>query len=556
MYCDHFGLRQPPFSIAPDPRYLYMSQRHREALAHLVYGLQAGGGFVLLTGDIGSGKTTVCRCLLEQAPEQVQLAYIFNPKLDAVELLHSICEEFRIPVPDGATSVKALIGPLNAFLLQAHAAGQRCVLIIDEAQNLAADVLEQLRLLTNLETHEHKLLQIILIGQPELRDMLERPAMEQLAQRVIARYHLEALALPDTRLYVQHRLNVAGLKGPSPFTERALRRIHQRARGVPRRINLLCDRALLGAYARRQRAVDTPLVDLAATEVLGRAPARPWPSIRTWGTGLLALCVVLAGAWALSPRTGTAPAVATGVSTSPADPVAHTPAASAPVPATQHSAPAREAAAPPAPRRTDATTTARAPALASLRDDQNAALQSLGQRWGLRLPPRKLCDAALAAQVQCFRTAGLTLAGLRQLDRPGLLLLQENGVSRWVEAEAIDGDQLVLRSDEHRWHQPLAELPAQWKGGYASFWRLPADQRTRVFAATPQDPAGQWLHGQLQRLQASGALAADARDFISRVQAFQRQHGLHGDGKALPSTFLLVNRLAGVDEPRLQATAR
>ncbi len=527
MYSDYFGLSQPPFSIAPDPRYLYMSQRHREALAHLVYGMQAGGGFVLLTGDIGSGKTTVCRCLLEQTPEQVQLAYIFNPKLDAIELLHSICEEFRIPLPDGATSIKALIAPLNAFLLQAHAAGQRCVLIIDEAQNLATDVLEQLRLLTNLETREHKLLQIVLIGQPELRDMLEDPALEQLAQRVIARYHLQALDLSDTRQYVQHRLTVAGLKGPSPFTDRALRRIHQLARGVPRRINLLCDRALLGAYARRLRQVDTALVDLAATEVLGRAPARRWPSATAWGIGLLALGVLLAGAWTLERRQTTASSAA-----APAFPMAEPPAAAVPPP------------------------TGQAPALASLRNDQNAALQDLGQRWGLSLPTKNLCDAALAAQVQCFRTTGLTLAGLRQLNRPGLLLLQDQGVSRWVEAQALDGEQLVLRAGAQRWRQPLAALPSIWHGGYASFWRLPADQHAHVFVATPQDPAGQWLDQQLLRLQAQGTLAADARDFTARVRAFQRLHGLNGDGKALPSTFLLVNRLAGVDEPQLQPPAR
>ncbi len=548
MYSDYFGLAQPPFSIAPDPRYLYMSQRHREALAHLVYGMQAGGGFVLLTGDIGSGKTTVCRCLLEQPPEQVQLAYIFNPKLDAVELLHSICEEFRVPLPEGANSVKALIAPLNAFLLRAHAAGQRCVLIIDEAQNLSADVLEQLRLLTNLETREHKLLQIILIGQPELRDMLEQPALEQLAQRVIARYHLQALDLPDTRQYVQHRLTVAGLKGPSPFTDRALRRIHQLAKGVPRRINLLCDRALLGAYAKRLREVDTALVDLAATEVLGRAPARSWSSARRWGVGLLALCAVLAGVWSLGQRANTAPEARK-------PPTADVPTAVAP------NAPARPAAAAPSPERppavSDATGAAdAAPTLASLRDDQNAALQSLGQRWGLHLPPQNLCDAALTAQVQCFRTAGLTQAGLRQLNRPGLLLLQDQGAARWVEAEAIDGEQLVLRAGERRWRQPLASLPAQWKGDYASFWRLPPGQSTRVFAATPQDPAGQWLDRQLQTLQAGGTLTADARDFTARVRAFQRLHGLHGDGKALPSTFLLVNRLTGVDEPRLQTAAR
>ena len=545
MYSDYFGLSQPPFSIAPDPRYLYMSQRHREALAHLVYGMQAGGGFVLLTGDIGSGKTTVCRCLLEQTPEHVQLAYILNPKLDAVELLHSICEEFRIPLPDGAASVKALLTPLNAFLLQAHAAGQRCVLIIDEAQNLAADVLEQLRLLTNLETREHKLLQIVLIGQPELRDMLERPELEQLAQRVIARYHLQALDLPDTRQYVQHRLTVAGLKGPSPFTDRALRRIHQLARGVPRRINLLCDRALLGAYAKRLRQVDTALVDLAATEVLGRAPTRAWPSVQTWTAGLLGLCVVLAVAWGLGQRSH------------------HTPEAQAARPATDAptaAPPPPLAAASPSSRTPPASDTrsidSTAPALASLRDEQNAAWQSLGLRWGLRLPPQNLCDAALAAQVQCFRTVDLTLAGLRQLNRPGLLLLQDKGVARWVEAEAIDDEHLLLRAGQQRWRQPLTGLPALWSGDYATFWRLPPGQTRRVFIAAPQDPAGQWLDRQLQRLQANGTLHADARDFAARVRAFQVQHGLHGDGKALPSTFLLINRLTGVDEPRLQTATR
>jgi type II secretory pathway predicted ATPase ExeA len=270
MYTRFFALQHLPFSIAPDPRYLYMSERHREALAHLLYGVRGGGGFVLLTGEIGAGKTTICRLFLEQVPEQTNIAYIFNPKLTVIELLQSICDEFGIAVPqpvDGTTTVKQLINPLNAFLLNAHAQHQNNVLIIDEAQNLSSDVLEQLRLLTNLETNERKLLQIILIGQPELREILGRPDLEQLAQRVIARFHLGTLSLTETAQYIVHRLSVAGLQRDSPFTARATRRIYQHTRGVPRRINLLCDRALLGAYANGKRQVDMTTIDHAAREV-------------------------------------------------------------------------------------------------------------------------------------------------------------------------------------------------------------------------------------------------------------------------------------------------
>ena len=276
MYARFFGLRQEPFSLAPDPRYLFMSKRHREALAHLLYGVSGGGGFVLLSGEIGAGKTTVCRCFLEQIPKRCNVAYVFNPKLTVPELLKTICEEFRIPTPDetrGPPSVKAYVDPLNDFLLKTHAVGQNNVLIIDEAQLLSVDVLEQLRLLTNLETSERKLLQIVLIGQPELRTMLERPELEQLAQRVIARFHLKALSEAETQQYIKHRLSVAGLTRAVPFDRKALERIHQIARGVPRRINLLCDRALLGAYAHGKQTIDTPMVERAAREVFGKPEA-------------------------------------------------------------------------------------------------------------------------------------------------------------------------------------------------------------------------------------------------------------------------------------------
>lgn len=272
MYVRHFGLESEPFSIAPDPRYLFMSERHREALAHLLYGLRGGGGFVVLTGEIGAGKTTVCRCFLEQVPKRCNVAYVFNPKQSAAELLRSVCDEFRIPLPDvPPPTPKDLIDALNEFLLRTHAVGQNNVLIIDEAQSLSPDALEQLRLLTNLETTERKLLQIILIGQPELRELLARPELEQLDQRVIARYHLRALSEEETGQYIAHRLTVSGLTGVFPFDVAALRRIHAESRGVPRRINLLCDRAMLGGYASGKALVDERIVEQAAVEVRGDA---------------------------------------------------------------------------------------------------------------------------------------------------------------------------------------------------------------------------------------------------------------------------------------------
>lgn len=332
MYKQFFNLKQSPFSIAPDPRYLFMSERHREALAHLLYGVGSGGGFVLLTGEIGAGKTTVCRCFIEQIPADCRLAYIFNPKLSVEELLLSICDEFRIdlpPLPAGAVSVKSYVDAINRYLLASHAQGKNNVLIIDEAQNLSADVLEQLRLLTNLETNERKLLQIILIGQPELRAMLARPELEQLAQRVIARYHLGSLTEAETASYVAHRLAVAGGGASRPFPRSVLGQVFQLSHGVPRRINLLCDRALLGAYVENSREVTRQILRRAGSEVFsaGAAPAAPGMRWQYVAAGVLATAAIgAAAAWQLRPSTPAAPAPATV-------PLAAAPVKAAPPPA-------------------------------------------------------------------------------------------------------------------------------------------------------------------------------------------------------------------------------
>lgn len=272
MYVDYFHLDEPPFSIAPNPHYLFMSAKHREALAHLIYGA-SGGGFVLLTGEIGTGKTTLCRCLLEQLPDSCDVAVIFNPKLSANEMLAAICDEFELVYPSGGSvegpSIKTYVDILNAYLLARHAEGRTAVLILDEAQNLTPDVLEQMRLLTNLETNDEKLLQIVMIGQPELRTMLERPELKQLAQRITARYHLEGLTRAETCEYVLHRLRRAGGR-ETLFRKSALSLLYQLSCGVPRLINVICDRALLGAYVQGEAAVTRRTVQRAAEEVFGK----------------------------------------------------------------------------------------------------------------------------------------------------------------------------------------------------------------------------------------------------------------------------------------------
>jgi general secretion pathway protein A len=276
MYLPFFGLNEKPFAITPDPRYLFLSERHSEALAHLIYGITEAGGFIQLTGEVGTGKTTIIRSLLSRTPSNAEVALILNPRVSATEFLLTLCEELGIGVPDSAVgSLKELVDILNRYLLKAHADGRRVVLVVDEAQNLDYDALEQIRLLTNLETETQKLLQIILIGQPELRDMLARVELRQLAQRMTARYHLAPLTRAEATLYVRHRMRVAGANR-DVFSRAALAELHRVSQGIPRLINIIADRALLGAYAQEKPDIGAALVRRAATEVLGRRFVPAW----------------------------------------------------------------------------------------------------------------------------------------------------------------------------------------------------------------------------------------------------------------------------------------
>ncbi|WCM93818.1 AAA family ATPase [Acidovorax sp. NCPPB 2350] len=571
MYAPFFGLEHAPFSIAPDPRYLFMSDRHREALAHLLYGLEAGGGFVLLTGEIGAGKTTVCRCFLEQIPAHCNVAYVFNPKLTVGELLRSICDEFGVahaPAAPGAETVKDCLDPLNAFLLREHAAGRNNVLIIDEAQSLAPEVLEQLRLLTNLETSERKLLQIVLIGQPELRAMVASPELEQLAQRVIARFHLGPLTAGETRQYVAHRLAVAGLQGPLPFNARALERIHQRTRGVPRRINLLCDRALLGAYAGGVREVDEAIVERAAREVFdaeaprapaaGRAPR--WPRWAVAGTGALAGAAVIAGVgWGLGwgPRAGGPGGGEEGAQPArsrASEPGAlRAPAQAAAPLAAQASAPAASASAP-----------ALSPLqafLATLPAGEDAAWRALAAGWGVSGSlGGDVCEAVQRQGLRCFRQRRAGLALVRQLDRPGLLTLYTAaGDPVPVVLSRLDAGRQVatIEGGGRRLEVSAADLAQGWRGEFATLWRAPPGMPPGSAVAGTEESLA-WLDAQLARSTgvaepaapaASSPAAASLRR--ARIHRFQMSQGLAPDGRAGPLTLMLLNRAAGVVEPRL-----
>ena len=582
MYTSYFGLKQEPFSIAPDPRLLFMSERHREALAHLLYGVGsehgatggAGGGFVLLTGEIGTGKTTVCRLFLEQVPAHCNVAYIFNPKLTLIELLQSVCEEFHLPLPGArpghASTVKELLDPLNAFLLREHGAGRNNVLIIDEAQNLSAEVLEQLRLLTNLETRERKLLQIVLIGQPELRAMLARPELEQLAQRVIARYHLEALTAPETAQYVKHRLEAAGLTRPLPFDRRALERIHRLTGGVPRRINLLCDRALLGAFAGGLAQVERAVVDQAAREVFG--PAAPtWHSGWWRMAGATALGVVAgAGLWALvrapaanvsAPADNSAAqptAIGTAASTSAGMAASNLSSVSASTPASMTAsgssrmAPAASAALVAIPSSGMRSTAVSAPVLLA---DADSAWRELAREW--KLSPQANGDACAALrreQVHCF-SRDMSLALIRQLGRPGIVTLDaQSGKPAYAVLTALTADSATLRAGGSEQTVTLPALAARWRGEFRTLWRAPSGYNGRIDGREGGSTLA-WLGAQLATL--DGAAPPAGRPILdaalqSRVLTFQLAQGLPADGQPGPMTFMQLNRVTGIDEPRLQ----
>ena len=522
MYQSYFGLAEEPFSIAPDPRYLYMSQRHQEALAHLLYGVNAGGGFVLLTGEVGAGKTTVCRCLLEQIPESCDVAYIFNPKLTVEELLSTICAEFGITCPPGNTSVKVYIDCINAYLLDAHASGRHTVLIIDEAQNLSADVLEQLRLLTNLETNQRKLLQIILLGQPELAAMLARPELRQLAQRIIARYHLGPLGKQEVAAYVQHRLVVAGaqrLLFPLALTGQ----LYRLSGGIPRIINVLCDRALLGAYAQSKERVDRATLKQAAREVFHNPAAQPRSMMRPLLAALLLASTVLAAALYQSV-VQTRPQAKAEVQTVAAKPAA---------------------ALPDMPEW---------PASYPFSRSHEMAYAALFKAWGANYQGGDECRQAEAIGLRCLTARG-GLNELRQLNLPAVLLMQDRQGKKFnATLTGLDKQSATFALGGVTRAVSLGAFAEQWSGHYTLLWRKPP-VASKSLHQGDRGPDVQWLARQFAQLNGKAAETVKGQVFdaamMREVKQFQLAQGLIPDGAVGPQTMMRLSGAADKTVPKL-----
>ena len=556
MYLQFFGLAEKPFAITPDPRYLYLSGRHADALAHLVYGINEAGGFIQLTGEVGTGKTTTIRSLLARAPKTAEIALILNPRLSATEFLRSLCEELGLGADDaGEAENKNLVDLLNRYLLRAHSLGRRVVLVVDEAQNLAPDVLEQVRLLTNLETETQKLLQIILIGQPELRKLLAREDLRQIAQRITARFHLDPLSGDETAAYVRHRLRVAGAT-TDIFTRGALREIHRVSGGIPRVINIVCDRAMLGAYTQELHQVPASLVRRAGAEVFGHDFMPRWipaTAASVAGVVLIGSALLLwhyAPVWlpqfAHSAHAATPPDTRASTAASPAT----TAVGAAPVVA-GNTTPAAVAA---------------TPALTSLLSsdrastDSDTAFQQLLGLWNAEYVPGKVdgCSQALSQGLRCLVQRG-SFAQLRLLNRPAILMLSDDsGTPYQVVLRGLHDDAAQLQIGAKTVSVGIAELSRYWFGDFVLLWR-PGTRDVRDLSEGMHGALVRHLREQLGRWRTDVGLGGgDAYDgdLTQAVEQFQRANRLTVDGVAgIETQVALDAALATPDSPLLDPRA-
>lgn len=565
MYHDFFGLKEPAFSIAVNPRYLFMSDQHREALAHLLFGIQ-NGGFVMLTGEVGTGKTTIIRCLLEQLPPNADMAIILNPMGSAPELLSTICDELGVSYIADELTVKVLTDALNQFLLDNHRKGRKTVVLIDEAQLLKVPVLEQIRLLTNLETTTTKLLQIMLVGQPELKKLLARPALRQLSQRITARFHLEALSLPETKAYIAHRLKIAGLPDHQrPFNDAMVRKIHDFSGGIPRLINVLCERLLLGAYAQNHHHIDKQIFAEAVKEVAGTTTQQE-EKLATTRTSWHVLFVVIllglmAAVWFLVPDQAPMPTAQTAVPTASSKSAAQTSSTQTSVIADQQlvsgslsalrSQPKPALVPTPTPTPTPAPVSTPAVVAMATRDlvaAQLALFTYVGITAGDKKNP---CLVVKDAGYVCEKAHINSWDELKDVNRPGLITLATPD-KKWVYAVIIglgENHALLLENGVKK-VVPWTEIAGLWNGDLLYVWSRPQAFEGDLQMGDKSDLVT-WIAEQFAVLDEQPAPLT--RQFFTdrlkkRIELFQSTHNILPDGVINAQTLRRLNEVLGVDK--------
>jgi general secretion pathway protein A len=524
-----------------------MSKRHQEGLAHLLYGINHGGGFVALTGEVGTGKTTLCHCLLQQLPKNIDIALILNPKLNAIELLATICDELRVDFDHQRQSLKSLVDALNRYLLNAHANGRRTVLMIDEAQNLSLEVLEQIRLLTNLETTKTKLLQIILIGQPELKALLNRQELRQLDQRITARYHLLPLSLSETHTYIKHRLTIC--KGnPDLFNNAAINQIYQVSKGIPRVINIICHGALLGAYALDIKTITPKIIKQATQETLNFTD-EPAPKNHLkilLGTLLLSALGAISYYLTNNPVPIEPTSLTTIFPTTNADPAITPPPAM--VTANNKPAPTKAVEKPQL-----FSSWLNNPSFTFL-----AALTDVYNLWGKTSPTGQKPDCALmeANNLNCYFARG-KWQDVIDFNRPAILEFSvAPNIKRYALLIGIKNEQALFRLGQDQIMTfPLTEVLSIWDGYYMLLWQSPAPGMKIIVPGQSSEHV-LWLR---QQLTVANIMHQDGKWSLyfdealkSRVIAFQQSRHLTADGIVGGQTIIHLDNLTGAKgSPRL-----
>ena len=540
IYLQHFGLKREPFSIVPDPGFLYPSNHHRQAVAHLKYGLDREGGFILLTGEVGTGKTTLTRTMLRRMPAHIRVAYVLNSKLNVTDLLASICDELGIELPTdspesrGLSFSKTRIDALNQNLFQAHAEGKKTLIVIEEAQNLSADVLETLRLLSNLETNTHKLLHILLVGQPELLDTLAQKELRQLNQRVVSRFHLLPLEKDDVANYVNHRLHRAGAKG-SLFNNACISVLFRLTGGVPRLINLVCQHSLLATYSTGSKVVSPKLVKEAAVEILGsRNTADDSKKSFIILIGLLVLIAVLM--IGLVNQTVVTPEPSVDME-----------------PSTNKQLPAAIEL----PVNTE-------PSINETAIDVPASpFSSLLKIWsvdsGAIYSEEEFSAQAADNRLRAEKITAAKISDLERINRPGIVWIKpsfdssQRGLKSYL-LTALDRTAVRLEDTDGSIVVPIERFLAGWSGRYLYLWQPPQSFNT-LTVGDRNAPAVSWLQDQLviidqnsERIITGGRYTAA---IAQKVTSFQSQQALTADGVVGRETVMRLNQLASPQHPQL-----